>query len=87
MEVTDIYEHSSLLRCGTYYYGNKFYGTGPLGRIFSCVRPFFQQAVSDLGPLRSMHRPVLVAHNSFIKGSHTTKNTASRVATSILFVA
>ncbi len=24
-----------------------------------------------------MHRPVQVAHNSFIEGSHTTKNTAS----------
>jgi hypothetical protein len=24
-----------------------------------------------------MHRPVYVAHNSFIEGSHTTKNTAS----------
>jgi hypothetical protein len=26
-----------------------------------------------------MHRPVLVAHSSFIEGSHTTKNTASGV--------
>jgi hypothetical protein len=24
-----------------------------------------------------MHRPALVAHSSFIEGSHTTKNTAS----------
>jgi hypothetical protein len=33
--------------------------------------------VSNLDPERSMHRLVLVAHSSFIEGSHTTKNTAS----------
>jgi hypothetical protein len=27
-----------------------------------------------------MHRPVKVAHSSFIEGSHTTKNTATGVA-------
>jgi hypothetical protein len=47
------------------------------GCIFSHVRPFYEQAVSD--PDRSMHRSLwaLVAHNSFIEGSHMTKNTAS----------
>ncbi len=47
------------------------------GSIFSHVRPFYEQAVSDLD--RSMHRSlwVQVAHNSFIEGSHATKNTAS----------
>ncbi len=35
--------------------------------------------MSDLDPLRSMHRPVKVAHSLFIEGSHTTKNTASGV--------
>jgi len=47
------------------------------GRIFSHVWPFYERAVSNLDPLRSMHRPVLVAHSSFIEGSHKTKNTAS----------
>ncbi len=44
------------------------------GHIYSRVRPFYEPAVSDLD--RSMHRSlwVLVAHNSFIEGSHTTKN-------------
>jgi hypothetical protein len=43
------------------------------GRIFSCVRPFNERAENDLG--RSMHRSlwILVAHNSFIEGSHMTK--------------
>jgi hypothetical protein len=41
------------------------------------VRPFYEQAVSDLD--RSMHISlwVKVAHNSFIEGSHMTKNMAS----------
>jgi hypothetical protein len=49
----------------------------PGGRIFSRVRPFYEQAVSDLE--WSMHRSlwVQVTHSSFIEGSHTTKNTAS----------
>ncbi len=47
------------------------------GRIFSCERPFYERAVSDLDPQRYMHRPVKVAHSSFIDWSHTTKNTAS----------
>ncbi len=47
------------------------------GCIFSRVRPFYEWAVSDLGPKRSMHRPVKVAHSSFIEGLHMTKNTAS----------
>ncbi len=44
---------------------------------FCCVRPFYEQAVSDLD--RSMHRSlwIWVAHTSFIGGLHTTKNTAS----------
>jgi hypothetical protein len=41
------------------------------------VRPFYENAVSDLDPLRSMHRPVWVAHSLLIEGSPTTKNTAS----------
>jgi hypothetical protein len=47
------------------------------GSIFSHVRPFYVQAVSDLD--RSMHRSlwVYVAHNSFIEGSHRIKNMAS----------
>jgi hypothetical protein len=47
------------------------------GRIFSCVWPFYERAVSDLDPKRSIHRPVQVAHRLFIEGSHTTKNMAS----------
>ncbi len=47
------------------------------GHIFSCVRPFCERAVSDLDPQRYIHRPVQVAHSSFIGGSHTTKNTDS----------
>jgi hypothetical protein len=47
------------------------------GCIFSHVWPFYEQAVSDLDPKRSMNRPVWVTHRSFIEGSHTTKNTAS----------
>ncbi len=47
------------------------------GRIFSRVRPFYEQAVSDLD--RSLHISlwVLVAHSLFIEGSQMTKNTAS----------
>ncbi len=45
--------------------------------IFSCVRPFYERAVSNLDPQRSMHLPVQVTHSSFIEGSHTTKNMAS----------
>ncbi len=47
------------------------------GCIFSHVRLFYEQAVSNLGRLRSMHIPVYVAHSSFIEGLHTTKNKAS----------
>ncbi len=45
--------------------------------IFSCVRPSYEQAVSDLD--RSMHISlwVWVARSSFIEGSHTTKDMAS----------
>ncbi len=48
-----------------------------INRILSHVRPFYEQAVSGLD--RLMHRSlwVLVAHNSFMEGSHTTKNTVS----------
>jgi hypothetical protein len=47
------------------------------GRIFSCVQPFYEQAVSNLD--RSMHRSLWVqgTHRSFIEGSHMTKNTPS----------
>ncbi len=48
------------------------------GRIFSHERPFYEHAVSDLNPQRYLYRPVKVAHSSFIEGSHTIKNTASR---------
>ncbi len=45
--------------------------------IFSHVLPSYERVVSNLD--RPMHRSlwVLVAHSSFIEGSHTTKNTAS----------
>jgi hypothetical protein len=46
------------------------------GHISSRVRPFYERAVSDLDPYRSMIRPVYVAHSLFIEGSHMTKNTA-----------
>ncbi len=46
------------------------------GCIFSRVQPFYERAVRDVYPQRSMHRPVQVADSSFIEGSHTTKNTA-----------
>ncbi len=49
------------------------------GHIFSYVRPSYVWAVSYQDS--SMHRSqwVLVAHGSFIEGSHTTKNTAWRI--------
>ncbi len=49
---------------------------GTRAHIFSCVRPFYERAVSDLD--RSIHRSlwVQVAHRSFIEGSPMTKNTA-----------
>ncbi len=47
------------------------------GRIFSHVRPLYERAVSDLDPLRSLHRPAQAAHNLFIEGSYMTKNTAT----------
>ncbi len=55
----------------------KFYEIDSRGCNCSHVRPFYERVVSDLGPQRSIHRPVWVAHSSFIEGSHTTKNTAS----------
>jgi len=50
---------------------------GSRAHIFSCVRPFYKRAMSDLD--RSMNRSlwVKVAHNSFIEGLHTTKNMGS----------
>jgi hypothetical protein len=47
------------------------------GHIFCCVRPFCEQALSNLD--RPMHRSLWtwVAHSSFIEGSHMTNNTAS----------
>jgi hypothetical protein len=46
-------------------------------RIFSCERPFYERAVSNLE--RSMHISlwVYVAHSSFIEGSFIIKNMAS----------
>ncbi len=41
----------------------KFHNSGPRGRIFSCVQPFYERSMSDLEPQRSMHRPVQVAHS------------------------
>ncbi len=41
------------------------------------MQPFCEWAVSDLDPQRSMHRPIKVAHSSFVEESHMTKNTAS----------
>jgi len=35
-----------------------FIFVGARGRIFSCVRPFYERAVSDLDPWRSMNRTV-----------------------------
>jgi hypothetical protein len=37
----------------------------------------YEQAVSDLDPQRSMHRPVYFTHRLFIEWLNTTKNTAS----------
>ncbi len=54
-----------------------FLGDAYWGCIFSHVQPFYEWAVGDLDSKRYMHRPVKVAHSSFIEGSHTTKNTAS----------
>jgi hypothetical protein len=45
------------------------------GHIFSCVRPFYEKAVSDLD--RSSYISMGVAQSSFIEGSHMTKNMAS----------
>ncbi len=55
---------------------------GCRGHIFSCVRPFYEWAVSD--QKRSMHRSlwVCVTHSSFIEGSHMIRNTASGVGRS-----
>ncbi len=47
------------------------------GCIFSHVWPFYERAVSNLGPLRYMHRPVQVTHSLYKEGLHTTENTAS----------
>jgi hypothetical protein len=41
---------ASLLQYRINYGRNKFYGTGPRGCIFSCVQPFYEQAVSNLDP-------------------------------------
>ncbi len=51
--------------------------SGSWGRIFSCVQTPYERAVSELD--RSIHTSLWasVAHNSFIEGSHTNKNTAS----------
>ncbi len=57
----------------------------PRGCIFCCVRPFCERAVSDLNPVRYIHRPVQVAHSSFIEGSLTTKNTASEQVVKTIF--
>jgi hypothetical protein len=46
------------------------------GRIFSHVRPFYEQAVSDLDRYRHGSLWVQVAHSSLIQGLHMTKNTA-----------
>jgi hypothetical protein len=46
------------------------------GHIFSPLQSFYEWAVSNLDSQRSMHKPVLVAHSSFIEWSHMTKNTA-----------
>ncbi len=53
------------------------FDNGTSARIFSCVRPVYEWAVSDLD--RPMHWSLwaLVAHSSYTEGSHTTKNTAS----------
>ncbi len=50
---------------------------GRIFSLFSHVRPFYEQAVSNLD--RSMYISLWVkaAHISFIEGSHATKNMAS----------
>ncbi len=48
-----------------------------IGRIFSCVRPFYERAVSDLDRPILISLWVLVTYSSFIEGPHMTKNTAS----------
>ncbi len=59
------------------YYHKMFYSTSPRARIFSCVQPFYERAVSDLD--RSMRRYlwVYVTHSLFIEGSRATKNTTT----------
>ncbi len=52
-------------------------GSEPRGCIFSHVWPFYEPAVSSPDPQRSMQRPVLLAHSSFIEGSRMTKNMAA----------
>ncbi len=63
-----VYHHYSYVYGPGYYDGtvlnkviqsvSKSYNLGPRGSIFNRVRPFYERAVSDLDPLRSMHRPV-----------------------------
>ncbi len=45
-----------------------------ISRIFSCARPFYEQAVSDLN--KSMHRSlwIQVTYSSFIEGLHTASS-------------
>ncbi len=47
------------------------------GRIFSCVWPSYEQAISDLDRSINISLWIWVAHSSFTEGSHMTKNTAS----------
>ncbi len=49
------------------------------GHIFSCVRPSYEWAVSDLDRPMNISLWVQVAHSSFIELSQTTKNTASEI--------
>ncbi len=68
------------LRCSSMpSHGQTLANSQLTGLIFSHVRPFYERAVSNIDPKRSMYRPVQVAHSLFVEGSHTTKNTGSKL--------
>jgi hypothetical protein len=52
------------------------------GRIFSCLQPSYEQAVSNLDRSMNISLWVSVAHSAFTEGSHMTKNMASGLAPS-----
>ncbi len=51
-------KHYSLFSLTANHKEIRFYNIDTSSRIFSYMRPFYERAVSDLDPQRSMHRPV-----------------------------